>query len=127
MSIHARRAFELFDEFGLTGKDARFIASNGYSLARQVRNGSPQLDEVKLRDLIFRVYSDRKQAVKIWNLITERKVSSALVEKAVRTGKLDAELVSECISVPEPTFVRVRREWTKEDKERTQIFGVVRE
>lgn len=111
----------VFDEFARDGKEARFIASNGRTLARTKRQGSPKLDENKLYELLRTTYGATK-ADRIWKSITKCVVDSRLLEIAVQDHKVDAELVESCITTPEPTFIRLHPEWTKEDKERLALF-----
>lgn len=120
-----QRAFDFFDEFNRGGKDARFIADDGYTLYRQERQGQPKLDANMLQALIFQRYS-KVEATRIWNSITERSVDNTKLEAAVRSQKLDPALVEQCITAPTTTYARIRREWTKEDKERAKIHGIER-
>lgn len=116
---------ETFNEHGLEGKETRFIADDGFYLQRQERNGSPKLDEEKLEALIFQTYP-KAEANRIWNSITVRKVDGVKLEAAERTGKLSASLIHECITPAKKTYARIRQPWTKEDKEKAQIFGVTK-
>lgn len=114
---------EVFNEFSLEGKEARFIADDGHYLQRQERSGQPKLDEDQLYSLIQQTYP-KGEATKIWNSITVRKVDSVNLEAAVQLGKLPAALVNNCITPAKKTFARVRQPWTKDDKERAKVLGV---
>ena len=115
--------FEFMDEFAKEGKQARFLASDGYFLFKQPVNRTPKLDETKLYELIQEKYSVSK-AKAIWETITERKVSSIALEQAIQSHKLPAELVDRCLTVPETTYSRIRKLWTKEDIERAVVLGI---
>lgn len=118
--------FDLFDEHGLEGKEARFISVHGCTLARQVRTGSPKLNEEMLQALVFQKYP-RAEATRIWNSITKRVVDSTALEAAVRQQKIDPELVEQVMEEGKVSFARIRREWTKEDKEKARIMGIEKE
>lgn len=117
---------DAFAEFDPENK--RFIASDGHSLDYQMRQGAPKMDTDKLKELIFSRYAPVK-AKRIWKSITQEvvTVNNTLLEAAVLSGKVDGNLVQECITVPNPTFARVRREWTHDDKEKAALFGIVKE
>lgn len=101
----------------------RFIADDGFTLTRQARQGTPKLDEQKLLDLLMQELGP-KPAEKIWNTITDRKVNSLKLEKAVQSGMVSAQILDAAISTPDPIYARVRTPWSKGDEERAVIFGV---
>lgn len=114
--------FQLFEEFAAAN---RFIANDGFTLTKQVVSGSPKLDSVKLQRLLKEHYG--KLFSRRWNSITVREVSPALLEKAIREGKIEAWIVSECMSTPPESYRRVRPEWTKDDAEKAAILGIKKE
>lgn len=114
---------EVFNYFSEFNTEGRFIAADGHTLTRQERQGSPKLDEEKLMFMLKAKLTPRQFTI-IWNKITEQKVSSTKLEHAIQAGLVPHELVDECITVPPVTYARVRRNWTKEDKERARIFGI---
>lgn len=115
------RVFELMAEFD----KPYFIANDGYTLSRQRRQGAPKLDEDLLYHLLMGKFT-KAQVRKIWDAITEPKVSSVKLEAAVQNGVIPPEIIAKCITEPEPTYARVRREWSKQDHERARIFGIER-
>lgn len=117
-------AFDILDEFD-TAEGTRFIADDGHALTRQKRQGSPKLNEEALMQrLRAQPGMTEKKFQLLWGRITTRTIMSELLEQAVREGKIPLQLVQECMTVPAPTFARIRREWTKEDAEKAQIFNV---
>lgn len=118
------QVYSYFDEFNLTGESARFIAKDGHYLQRQTRDGTTKLDEQKLQALIFDKYPPLR-AKAIWNSIVEPRVNSSKLETAVREKRVDQELVNECITVGPGSAPRIRKPWTKEDKTRALILGIV--
>jgi hypothetical protein len=113
----------VFDEFDLAGAERRFIADDGFYLYLQERNSSPKLDEEKLHALIFQNYSPAK-ANRIWNSITTQKIDTTKLEAAQQLGKIDANLINQCIKPGTKSFARIHNEWTKDDRERAAIFGI---
>lgn len=92
-------------------------------LSKQPVQKAPKLNEDKLKELIFSIY--KRRAKKIWESITEPKVNTTLLEEAVKKGdQAFANLVDSCIEVPEVSYSRIRREWSKADHERAVIFGI---
>lgn len=118
--------FESFKEHDLEGKYARFIASDGFYLQRQERKGSVSLNEKQLYQLLLERYGKAK-ADRVWNSITIKKVDSIQLEAAIQSGKIDGDMVKECLTTGNPTYARVREEWTKEDKERAAALGIQKE
>lgn len=104
-------------------KSPRFIASDGYSLQLQFREGTPKLDEAMLQALLFQRV-ERREATKLWNQITKRVIDPVALEAAVRTQKVPQDIVDECLTPAKGTHARIRREWTKDDKERARILGI---
>lgn len=113
------QVFELLEQAGLT----RFLAKDGFALNKQKVQGAAKLDEQRLHDAIFSFFKPRRATI-IWNKITvqERHVDSILLERAVLEGFVGEAMLEECVVVPEPVFHRIRREWTKGDKERAQVL-----
>lgn len=114
---------EVFGYLEEHGDSARFVANDGYSLIRQSRQSAPKLDEDKLKKLLDKKYG-RDTADVIWSIITVRKVDSKLLETLVKTGQIDAKIVDECITVPDVTYARVRRVWSKDDVETAAQFDI---
>lgn len=106
---------EKFAEFAMEGKNARFIANDGYYLYKQPRAGTVTLNEQALKDAISEAN---------WKRITVRKVDSELLESAVQLGLISAEIVDQCITKNPDTFSRERRTWTQDDKRMAQIYGI---
>lgn len=117
------KVLEIGAEFAREGGDLRFVANDGYTLAPTTRSGSPRLDEKRLKKLID---ANLPRAAAIWKSITEPHVNTTLLEQAIQSGKIPATLVDECLTVPEPTLVRNRVKWTKEDNQKAEIFGIVK-
>lgn len=118
--------FSIFEEFNLSGNKARFIANDGFYLYKQTRPGKSSLDEEKLYAMIFQKYTPRK-AQRIWNSITSLKIDSKKLEAAVQTGLIEAEIVNECVSTSDESHPRIRNEWTKEDREKAAVLGILKE
>lgn len=118
-----QEAFDIFDEFGREGKSGRFIANDGHYLFKQPVNRAPKLDETKLYALLYERFPAGR-AKQVWDSITERKVNSVALEQAVQQHKIPAELVDQCLTVPETTYSRIRKPWTKEDQERAVVLGI---
>lgn len=116
-------AFETFDEFGLEGKEARFIADDGYYIARQVQQRPTKLDDDLIQLAIFRHYGKTKGKA-IWESITVRKVDPAALQKALLTGEIEPSAVENLLPEMKSTPRRVRDEWTKADAEKAIIFGI---
>lgn len=117
---------EVFNEFVVEGKEARFVAADGHYLYKQPRKGGTSLDELRLKTLIFQAH-ERAEATKIWNSITVRKVDNELLEAAVQTRRLDSELVDSCIEKKPDSFSRIRKTWTKEDRIKAEVLGLTTE
>lgn len=116
-------AFDLFDELGLEGKEARFLAKNGHTLHRSRREGSPSLDEKLLQQKLEEKFGPLK-AKRIWNTLVIGHVDSRLLEVAVLQGRIPQSIVDECLTPGKETFSRLFPEWTKEDRERAEILGI---
>lgn len=110
------------DEVG----NPKFIADDGFTLQKQYRQGSPKLDSQLLHDLLVTEMGVAR-AGRLWARITDSIVNSLKLEEAVKDGKIPPHILDKVISTPEPTFARVRREWSKEDAQRAEIFGVKRQ
>lgn len=113
------QVFSFMDEL----EAERFIASDGYVLAKQRRSGTSKIDEAKLKQLIFAKFTSAK-ATRLWNSITDQRLNSTFLEVAVQQKKIPASIVDECITTAEDSFARVRREWTKDDGLRTQVLDI---
>lgn len=114
---------EVFNYFSEFDSGGRFIAADGHTLTRQERQNAPKLDEEKLMFLLKSKLTPR-QFNSLWKKITEVRVSSTKLEHAIQAGLVAHELVDECITVPPVTYARVRRPWTKEDKEKARMYGM---
>lgn len=112
--------FNLFDEGSSID---RFVASDGYTLVRQWSESPATIDEARLKEDIFAAY-DSARATRIWNDITDRRVNRDKLSHLVVRGRLDSALVAKHIGAKGKRASRVRREWTKEDKEKAAIFGI---
>lgn len=119
-----REVFEAFSEFDV--EEPKFIADDGFTLTRQSRQGAPKLDEAKLEQML-REEMEQGAFNRLWNQITDRKVNTLKLEKAVQEGKIPAKVLDTAITMPPLTYARVRRPWSKEDAERARIFGIEKE
>ena len=113
----------LFGELAEADVNPRFIADDGYFLTYQRTERSPSLNEEMLQSLIFQTMP-KAEATKVWNSITKRSVDSTALEAAVRMKKIPGELVEQCLKPGTVSYSRIRKEWTKEDRERAKIFGI---
>lgn len=116
-------AKDLFGELAEDMPSPRFIADDGYTLTLQRREGTPKLDEAMLQALLFQQL-DKAAATKLWNSVTKRVIDSNALEAAIRTQKISPEIVEQCMTPATVSYARVRRSWTKEDRERAKIFGI---
>jgi hypothetical protein len=66
----------------------------------------------------------KAQATKVWNAITKRSVDSVALETAVRTKKIPPEMVEQCLTPGTVSYSRIRKEWTKEDREHAKVLGI---
>lgn len=115
--------FDLFDEFGKEDKEARFIASDGHTLSRQMRQRTSKLDSDAVKRAVFDFYNT-VIANRVWNSITDRVVNPEKLSEALLHGKISIEAVKDLLPKTTTAPARVRTEWTKEDKERAAIFGI---
>ena len=115
--------FDTMDEFAKEGKQAKFLASDGYFLFKQPVNRAPKLDETKLYALLYEKYPAGR-AKQLWDIVTERKVNSVALEQAIQQHKIPAELVDQCLTVPETTYNRIRKLWSKDDIDRAVMLGI---
>lgn len=114
----------IFDTFNEFGRD-RFIAADGHTLARERREGVAKLDEDGLVNAIYANYP-KHVASRILNRIsrTKRVIDSEALKREVLEGKIPADLVEQFVKVGNPVDARVRRAWSKEDKQRAQILEI---
>ena len=119
-----KQVFDHFSEFDV--EEPKFIADDGFTLTRQSRQGSPKLDEAKLEEMLREVMPQGKFNM-LWNQITDRKINTTKLEKAVQAGKVPAKFLEVAITMPPLTYARVRRPWSKEDAEKARIFGIEKE
>lgn len=120
------RVLEFFAEFGMDGtegKEMHFVADDGHTFAPYLRRGTPKLDEDKLYKKLMDRYPG---GARLWSQITVKKVTvnTVMLEQFIQLGKIDAALVDECLTVPEPGITRLHPEWTKEDRQRAKILGI---
>lgn len=113
----------LFGELAEADKNPRFLADDGHFLTYQRSERSPTLNEEMLQSLIFQTMP-KAEATKVWNSITKRSVDSTALEAAVRMKKIPSELVEQCLKPGTVSYSRIRKEWTKEDRERATILGI---
>jgi hypothetical protein len=100
------------------GRDApaRFVCRDGYTLARQVTDPKPQLNEDTLHERIIAQY-DSNYAAKLWVSITDsvRTLNQNKLAQAVASGRVPAQLVDASLVTPKPVISKHRRKATKED------------
>lgn len=113
---------DIFAELG-GDKRLRFVADDGHHLTLQYRDGSPKLDEAMLQALIFQKF-DNQKATLIWNSITKRTIDNTALEAAIRTKKLPQSILDQCLTPAKEITARIRKEWTKADRERARILGI---
>lgn len=116
--------FEIIDEFST---DPRFIANDGFSLVRQARQGAPRLDQSMLYEKLKEAVGEGAKLTRLWNSITEegvRTVNPVLLDVAIKRNQIDQGLANSCTTTPEVTYARVRRAWTKEDREKAALYGI---
>lgn len=115
--------FDMFDEFDKTG--FRFIANDGHTLTQQKRSGKSTFDPEKFKELLIKCYGEKKGKT-LWNqcVVKTESVNMKLVEALKIQGKIEANLIDECITTAEDSYARVRNEWTKEDTEKAAIYGI---
>ena len=113
----------LFGELAESDKNPRFIADDGHFLTYQRSERSPTLNHEMLQSLLFQTLP-KNEATKVWNSITKRTVDSTALEAAVRMKKIPSEIVEQCLTPGTVSYSRIRKEWTKEDRERAKIFGI---
>jgi len=118
-----REVWELYAEHDVPG--FRFLADDGHAIEQQIRNGTPKLNAETLKEELLFVYGEKKGKA-LWKqiTITVEQVQTAVLEGLIQQGKIAADVVDRCITIPEPTAARIRRKWTKEDKARATEIGI---
>lgn len=116
-------AFDLFDEFGLEGKEARFIADDGHVLARQMRSRTSKLDDQEVLRALQSYYSE-KEVKRLWRLITTPVVDPTKLQAAILAGKIAGDSIDSALPQTTQSPARVRTEWSKQDKNRAVVLGV---
>lgn len=101
----------------------RFIAKDGHYLSWQSRRSTPKLNAEKLYQLMIDKFGENR-AKNIWWRITVRTVDSRLLEIAAQRNHEMAQLIDQALTVPPDSKARVREEWTAEDRNRAEIFGL---
>lgn len=140
-----KNAWELFITSANDHNDPRlrFVADDGHYMTLQWRQGNPKRNDPLLRQKLQALVQDAEWRAEhfqpaegeepfsadeafwnIWDSITDQTVNSEKLEAAYQAGRIPAEVLEETITVPDPTYARIRQPWTKDDANRAVVFGV---
>lgn len=111
--------FSLFDE----GNIERFVSNNGWTFQRITRQ-TIQLDEDKLHRVLIENFGEAR-AKALWRRITKPVVDKTLLAQAVDRGHIPQALANQALEA-KTSLVPSLKQWTKEDREKAEIYGIAK-
>lgn len=95
-----------------------------FRVTEPVLNPAFAQDSNALFAKLFEVLGESEAYRHAVEAISVRQVNTTLLSQAYATDVNLRQMTQEAMTVPEPTFARVRPEWTRDDVNRAAVFGI---